>query len=193
MAGLVDFAGPKEFRRFDCARCGVNVGLGKFSVKIKRKSPPMVNRHTFCCCFCFHAEHSAGRRMQSTIVRMRPKASHVPETLRVPDAEGDMQNESVEMVSERVVLNSATTRVRWFWRRIVYSIRHDRLYATFSLENRKKGNEKTMLAQRLFPPATIIGFSHVYDFNAQIREVTIDIIPPTDTFASPGGLVIIIK
>lgn len=38
-AGLVDLAGPKEF----CARCGVNVGLGKFSVQIERRS--MVNRH----------------------------------------------------------------------------------------------------------------------------------------------------
>lgn len=47
--------------------------------------------------------------MQSTVVRVRPAVSHVPETFWMPKTEGCVQNEPVEMVPEHVVLNSNGT------------------------------------------------------------------------------------
>lgn len=48
--------------------------------------------------------YSIGRWMQSAVVRVWPKAGHVLETFRVPYTEGSLQDESVEMVPEHVVL-----------------------------------------------------------------------------------------
>jgi len=48
--------------------------------------------------------------MQPTVVRVRPTAGRLPETFRVSDAEGAVQDQPVEMVSKHAVLSG---RTRW--------------------------------------------------------------------------------
>jgi len=55
---------------------------------------------SYYCCRLY----SIGRWMQSAVVRVWPKTGHVLETFRVPDTEGALQDKSVEMVPEHVVL-----------------------------------------------------------------------------------------